>query len=134
MIRIAGTSRRVSVHPSLIRAYTIHERVAFVKTLFEITFIYFRYIRCNHLQSGQGHETIVAHMEGRSMLQTDNNSKAYAAGEIAGQKGYDRDAAFNYYREDCRLKLLKPGISASVCYVAGYLGNPYPSHDNRVTS
>ncbi len=63
-----------------------------------------------------------------------NNQNAFAAGSAAGKvRNHDRDVAFTDYRTAVELEVITPSISASVCFVAGYLGKAYPSHDNRVT-
>lgn len=66
---------------------------------------------------------------------TDNNQNAFAAGTGAGRAlDHDRDSAFSQYRAACIDGVIEPSVSASVCFVAGYLGKAYPSQDERVTS
>jgi len=65
-----------------------------------------------------------------------HNKAAYNAGHKYSESigTMQREMAFTGYREACAANHFDPSISASVCFVAGYLGNGYPSHDNRVTS
>lgn len=44
------------------------------------------------------------------------------------------DAAFTHYREAVSNNEFAPGVAASVCFVAGYLGNDFPEHDHRIYS
>jgi len=45
----------------------------------------------------------------------------------------DRDKAYPAYRQAVSENKFDPSISASVCFVAGFLGKSFPYHDDRVT-
>lgn len=64
------------------------------------------------------------------------NHDAFNEGQIqAGRIPHaGREGAFPAYRQAVENGRFDPCISASVCFVAGYLGNVYPSHDSRVTT
>lgn len=64
------------------------------------------------------------------------NHAAYNAGHDASERmeTLDRDAAFPAYRKCVTENKFDPSVSAAVCFVAGFLGNGYPTHDDRVTS
>lgn len=62
-------------------------------------------------------------------MRTENNIKAYEAG--AATTYTHPDDAFNHYRTAVKQKKFKPSITASVCFVAGYLGNDFPDHNQR---
>jgi len=72
----------------------------------------------------------------------DQNHAAYNAGheysELMGldaiDQSEDRGKAYGCYRFAVKHNKFDPSVSASVCFVAGFLGNPYPKHDDRVTS
>lgn len=59
-----------------------------------------------------------------------NNFAAYEAGLAIPD--CDENNAFTFYREAVRRNEFAPGIAASVCFVAGYLGNDFPEHDDRI--
>lgn len=61
-----------------------------------------------------------------------NNFAAYESG--LATDSLDRDAAFGCYRDAVSHNEFVPGVAASVCFVAGYLGNDFPEHDNRIYS
>ena len=64
------------------------------------------------------------------------NQNAFKAGRDYSKsiQSKKRGLAFYGYRTACGDNVIAPSISASVCFVAGYLGKTFPSHDNRVTS
>jgi hypothetical protein len=61
-----------------------------------------------------------------------NNFAAYEAG--LSIEDCNEDSAFAAYREAVSRNEFQPGVAASVCFVAGYLGRDFPSHDNRIYS
>lgn len=70
------------------------------------------------------------------MKNFNHNRAAYNSGvqfswEIDSQ---GRDYALGGYQACARAGDFTPSVSASVCFVAGYLGKRYPNHDDRVTS
>jgi hypothetical protein len=64
----------------------------------------------------------------------DNNHFAFDAGhrmsDILGTT--EHSDAFPAYRDAVVFNHFDPNVSASVCFVAGFLGNAFPSHDKRV--
>lgn len=62
-----------------------------------------------------------------------NNTLAYESGESFRTllKNPERDTALRCYNIAAKSGVFERGIPASVCFVAGYLGKPYPSHDER---
>jgi len=65
-----------------------------------------------------------------------HNHWAFNAGHAASEEmeTLDRDAAYPAYRQAVVENKFEPSISASVCFVAGFLGKPFPKNDDRVTS
>lgn len=64
-----------------------------------------------------------------------HNNWAFNAGHAASERmeTLDRDAAYPAYRQAVVENKFDPSVSASVCFVAGFLGKPFPKDDDRVT-
>ena len=65
----------------------------------------------------------------------DHNRCAFSEGQVYKDRtDLDKYDAFDCYKKAVAMGRFEPSVSASVCFVAGYLGNDYPEHDDRVTS
>lgn len=67
-----------------------------------------------------------------------SNQAAFSSGIVrrmmADNGNTGNTTAFPAYRAAVIAGAFDPSVSASVCFVAGFLGNEYPSHDDRVTA
>lgn len=61
-----------------------------------------------------------------------NNFAAYESGLAIDE--INPGAAFRHYRNAVTRGEFAPSVAASVCFVAGYLGNDFPDHDDRIYS
>ena len=62
-----------------------------------------------------------------------NNQAAYTKGiEYGTLTRQQKGSAFACYRHACAEGTIVASVSASVCFVAGYVGKGYPAHDDRV--